>query len=286
MMEILKKNYKVLIGITIGIMISSIGVHAVTTIVGSNITYSNIKSGLSSTNVQEAIDELYEKSDIRKSGKFVAAYTYSEIGENKCITGEESTCKRTTCYKTKTANSCPSGTIIKYRVNNTDIVGFNVLFDEGNTITMQSQVNTIYDTSWDSGDDNTKGPLISLSTLESTTKGWNNVNNQTYTLGVTSLSGKGAYTECDRNLNCIENAYTLPGRTAKARLVTVQELKVLGCKTGASSCPKYLSNDYYWTSSASSTYPDDAWSVCSNGSICTTIIGDPVGIRSVVVVSK
>ncbi len=67
----------------------------------------------------------------------MVAYNYSEIGSNQCITGEEETCKRTICYKNKTINSCPAGTIIKYKVNSTDIIGFNVLFDEGNTMTIQ-----------------------------------------------------------------------------------------------------------------------------------------------------
>ena len=55
-----KKNYKVVIGIIIGITISiGIGVSAVAT---KDITYDNSKSGLTSTNLQGAIDELYEKA--------------------------------------------------------------------------------------------------------------------------------------------------------------------------------------------------------------------------------
>ena len=54
------KNYKVVIGIIIGITISiGIGVSAVAT---KDITYDNSKSGLTSTNLQGAIDELNEKA--------------------------------------------------------------------------------------------------------------------------------------------------------------------------------------------------------------------------------
>ena len=58
--DLVNKNYKVVIGIIIGITISIvIGVSAVAT---KDITYDNSKSGLTSTNLQGAIDEIYEKA--------------------------------------------------------------------------------------------------------------------------------------------------------------------------------------------------------------------------------
>ena len=58
--DLVNKNYKVVIGIIIGITISiGIGVSAVAT---KDITYDNSKSGLTSTNLQGAIDEIYEKA--------------------------------------------------------------------------------------------------------------------------------------------------------------------------------------------------------------------------------
>ena len=57
-----KKNYKILIGLFIGIFISITTVYAVTYIgSGSDLTYDNTSSGLTSTNVQDALDELYKK---------------------------------------------------------------------------------------------------------------------------------------------------------------------------------------------------------------------------------
>ena len=318
----LLKNYKLVMAFILGLIVASGGVYAATTIAGSNITYSNSKSGLSSTNVQGAIDELYEKADIRKAGRFVAAYTYNETGTNKCITGEESTCKKTTCYKTKTAGSCPSGTIIKYKVNDTDIVNFHVMFDNGNTMTMQSQKNTINSTEWvKKGDyvsaggtesdygsygNTNKGPLTILPALENATKSWSNVNNQTYTLGTTNFSGKGAYTGCSEYNSCTTNTYTLASRTAKARMITVQEAASLGCTSSAKSCPiwmyNYLSNstvsggtindsnvgDSYWTSSAAYSSRAYAWNVNFNGGVSryTTIGSTSDGARAVVEVSK
>ena len=59
--DLVNKNYKVVIGIIIGITISiGIGVSALAT---KDITYDNSKSGLTSTNLQGAIDELYEKAN-------------------------------------------------------------------------------------------------------------------------------------------------------------------------------------------------------------------------------
>ncbi|MCI8347102.1 MAG: hypothetical protein HFJ12_04040, partial [Bacilli bacterium] len=96
------KNYKLMLGFVIGVIVSGIGVYAATTITSENIFYDNSKSGLTSTDLKGAIDELYEKyekSDIRKQGNFVSAYTYSTASSTKCITGEEETCKKSTCYK-------------------------------------------------------------------------------------------------------------------------------------------------------------------------------------------
>ena len=284
-------NYKVIVVIMIGLAISSIGVYAITTIAGDNITYSNSKSGLNSTNVQGAIDELYEKAkgaeSIKSLPNIVTAYTYSETGSNKCVTGEESTCKRTTCYETKTANSCSAGTIIKYKVNDITIVNFHVLFDQGSTMTLQSQKN-IVKAAWNSNNDITKGPITALNALEKAIAGWTNVNNQTYTLGTTNLSGKGAYTGCDGNLDCITNTYTLPPKTAKARMITLQEAKALGCSKDIYSCPKYLTatSNAYWTSSTSIN-ATAAYHINGSGGLDNSYVDSANNvIRAVVVISK
>ena len=56
-------NSKILIGIILGILLSLVGVKAASnTEKGTNLLYNNSKSGLSSTNVQDAIDEVYNNS--------------------------------------------------------------------------------------------------------------------------------------------------------------------------------------------------------------------------------
>ena len=97
---------------------------------------------------------------------------------------------------------------------------------------------------------NTKGPTEALSVLEEATKDWSNVEEQTYTLGETVfLEGSNAYTGCNQSLVCNTNTYTMPTRTARARMSTVQEAKKLGCTGWMKTCPIFMYN--YLSSSIS-----------------------------------
>ena len=188
--KIIRQN---IIGFILGLLVMGTGVYAATVILGSNVVYDNASSKLTSTNVQDAIDELYNKTFVKKK---IKAYTYSETGSNKCINGEEKTCVENTCYKSKTANSCIQGTIIKYYVNDTEQKVFYVLHDDGATITMQQRENTVRNIAWyQDANDNTKGPLTILPYLEAATSTWTNVEFQEYTAGYTNFY-ENAYTGC------------------------------------------------------------------------------------------
>ncbi len=66
--KILKNNYKIVIGLILGIIISSISVYAVENIamIDSNeVSYDNTTSHGTKGNVQESIDELYERSGVK-----------------------------------------------------------------------------------------------------------------------------------------------------------------------------------------------------------------------------
>ena len=235
------------------------------------------------------------------------AYTYNPTS---CITGEESTCVQTSCYESKTSGSCPAGTIIKYAVNDSTTKYFHVLHDDGDTMTLQQRENTVYNTAWYSSEDNSKGPLTILPVLESATSGWTNVNNQTYTMGTTNFNNTNSYTGCTKS-GCTINTYTLGQRTAKARMITMQEAIALGCTSTNKSCPNFMNNylynstsyggtvvddttangashnSGYWTMSADSSYANYAWDVNYYGgvySLNTTYTS--FGARAVVVVSK
>lgn len=260
------KNYRFILGMVVGIIISSVGVCALNMLSSSEISYDNSKGG-TSTNVQGAIEELYKKSKNCTTGScskvesnFYVGYTYNQIkgSDNYCVTGDEATCVRTDCY-TSSAKTCPSGTIIDYIVSGTNTrVRFHVMYDNGGTLTMQTQKNTIKNVSWYSSaqDDNTKGPLTILSALESETSNWNNVENQTYTLGETVFK-TNAYTGCS-GVSCTKNNYLLPLRTAHARMITLQEVVDLGCTVEENNtCPIWMFNYLYTSISFGGTENDN-----------------------------
>ena len=244
-MKVLKKNYKLLIGIIIGSIITGTTVYAATVLTSNQVSYDNTSSGLNSTTVKNALDELTEKAkNTNSKNNIVIAYTYDE---SSCITGDEATCVVTKCYETKTANSCPAGTIIKYRINNNEMKVFYVMYDSGATMTMQQRENTIRNIAWyteptdASINDNTKGPTTLLTELERITSTWINVNTINYTMGSTVFYGN-AYTYCGEYNSCTSNVYTLSTRSAKARIITVQEAVSLGCTNNNQSCPIWMYN--------------------------------------------
>ena len=93
--EIIKNNYKFIFMFILGMIVAGGGVYAATVVSGSTVTYDNSTSGLSSTNVQDAVDELSGKADtssIKTLPNIIAAYKYSTATATKCTTGNESTC--------------------------------------------------------------------------------------------------------------------------------------------------------------------------------------------------
>lgn len=71
-----KGNYKLLIGVIVGLLLSSTFVYAATTVASSKVLYDNSNSRLTSTNVQDAIDELSTKA------KKLTTSHYMEKGED------------------------------------------------------------------------------------------------------------------------------------------------------------------------------------------------------------
>lgn len=301
--KFINNNIKVFIAFIIGLILATTGVYATSILNSKEVPYSNANSGLSSTNVQSAIDELYNKTTMTydTNSNIIIAYKYNE---SACVTGEEETCLVSACYGNKVKNSCSPGTIIKYKVNDTDIVNFHVMFDNGSTLILQSQSNTIDSISWyGSENDNSKGPLTVLSSLEKATEEWSNVNMQTYTMGTTVFQ-TNAYTGCSYNNYCNTNTYKLGERTARARMITEQEAYLLGCNNADKTCPVWMHNylngstifggtvnlgsDYgYWTMNAWSDDSIRSFFVSYGGGMYvenTTHTG--FGARAVVVINK
>ena len=59
--KFIKKNFKFIVAFSLGLVLAGTGVYAANTIYSKNVTYDNSNSGLSSVNVQDALDELYLK---------------------------------------------------------------------------------------------------------------------------------------------------------------------------------------------------------------------------------
>ena len=237
-----------------------------------------------------------KESTITLNDNIIKAYTYNQTSgaENYCVTGNEETCLETTCHESSDTNSCASGTIVDYKVNDTETVRFHVMYDNGNTLTMQSQKNTVYNVAWYAGtssNSNKNGPMTILSVLEEKTNNWSNVNEQTYKLGTTTFK-TNAYTGCDAYNSCTINTYTLPERNSNARMITVQEVVDLGCTPDSKSCPIWMYNylkesknyngtindvttenggkyNYgYWTMNADSSTDNRAWYIDFYGRVC------------------
>lgn len=93
-----RKNFSFLIiGLTIGMLISGIGVYATTILSSSEVSYDNSKSNSLSNNVQGSIEELYKKSSNCTTGScsltqsnFYVGYTYNQTSgaSNYCVTGD------------------------------------------------------------------------------------------------------------------------------------------------------------------------------------------------------
>ncbi|MBO5414973.1 MAG: hypothetical protein J6A17_05045 [Bacilli bacterium] len=306
-MKILKKNYKFILGIIVGLIIAGTGVYAATILTSNQVSYDNTNSKLSSTNVKDALDELSTKAENTNSkDNIVIAYTYDE---STCVTGDETTCKVTKCYKDKTANSCPAGTIIKYRVNSSEMKVFYVIHDNGATMTMQQRENIIYNTPWyETEQTYTKGPLTVLTELENITSSWTNVNLINYTMG-TTVFYNNKYTGCSVYNSCTSNTYTMTSRSARARMITLQEALAVGCTETNKSCPIWMynymigsieyggtsdgnviedpSNFGYWTMNTDTSGNSIAFGIHSAGRILGnfTYHGN-FGARAVVVISK
>lgn len=77
--KFLKNNFKLFIGFTLGSLLSGFTVYASTIYYnGDNVGYDNTSSGMTSDNVQDALDELYSlRTGTATAGKVLEGYTFS-----------------------------------------------------------------------------------------------------------------------------------------------------------------------------------------------------------------
>lgn len=267
--------------------------------------------GLATVDLNFTTDQL-EITKYDSNPYIVNAYNYDDnsIADDYCLTGEETTCKVSDCYNSKVAGSCPSGTIIKYKVTNQLEKIFYVIEDQGSKIVMQQRENTITNVAWNETSTTTnQGPLTVLAKLEMATKDWVNVPEQIYTMG-TTVFNNNKFTSCSTYNTCSSNEYTLTEKKVKARLITVQEASFLSCSDSINSCPRWMNNYLHLSKNYNGTEEDNLivsnqynvgyWTMNSqtggktayylnNAGMLTSDNGEPTklyGARAVITVNK
>ena len=282
----LKNNYKIIIGIIIGVVISGCGVYAATVIAASKVEYTD-NASLGATNVQDAIDKLNTK-----------ATTKIKEAEAKCPKGYDCTksklCKRATTLHTETCSNDDSSYYCQadgYTLNDTITYGnFGTkgVFASGDAFDCDVNGDAVYDSAterfyyvsdmtngvtqdsntavliyynnvsggiasnstayaYDSSGKNNNGPVTAIKQLPTTSQ-WKNVSLINATRNIT-----------DEKNTVRKSAFSYDGYAA--RLLTAQEVSA-GCgfivgsvATGelSSKC-KYLMENTTYSSSSLKTY--------------------------------
>jgi len=267
---------------------------------GGNVT-SNYNTN--ATRGARAVIKVNKYAPIKPSNKNIThVYQYDQTNTStKCITGEEATCVEIS------PDTYSPGTIIKYKVNDSLEKYFYVVSDNGNTLTLQQRENTVSATMWYTAKDNTKGPITILPALESATTSWINVLNQTYTLGTTVFKDNPymgcSYASVTKTFNCTTNPYSIGTKTAKARLLTVQEASSLGCTIDRTSCLVWIYNYLalsasfqgtvnqtldlaYWLANVYAADTIYSWTIDYTGNIGSSNPNKAQGARAVVLIDK
>lgn len=158
--------------------------------------------------------------------------------------------------------------------------------DEGGHIylTLISAENIDNNTTW--GDSTNLGPSSAESNLGQIIRFWSNVPSNSYNMDK-YMKNQNFYTSCNIDLVCNKNSFEIGSRfsNVKARLLTVQEAKSLGCTNTRRTCPFYLYNNLsasvenggtansdnvsggYWLMNAKSDTEDQAMAILSTGNI-------------------
>lgn len=235
-------------------------------------------------NAKLRVEAVQKASAPTLNPNIVGIFNYKE---DTCVNGKEDTCVINNCLVDK--EECSPGTIINYRVSDTETIGFNVLHEDKDTITLQAMTELIPSVAWHTGFyTTTEGPKEALAKLDNYTNTWSNVIKQTFTLGTTTFL-ENPYTGCDNSsYTCDTNYYTMDEQTINARMITVQEAKKIGCSKSTESCPKwaYNMNSFYWTMNADSVNDGFAIYISRGGFYQINSSSTSIGIRPVVTIKK
>lgn len=172
-------------------------------------------------------------------------------------------------------------------VNDEETYDFNVLSDNGDTLTLIMDDYFEDDIYWNN-DTITSGPINVLDYLKAKTSNWDNIIDITYTLNGTKASN---FTGCQEVDSCTSNVYQMNTINSKARLPMLQELTNIGCTSSAGSCPIWLSSGLnvsgvngFWTSSATSS---NVWIMSYDNRLTTaSSTSNKIRIKPVIIINK
>ncbi len=266
--EFLKKN---LIGFILGIVSAcTISVIAVTYFPSNDVTYDNTESGLSSTNVQGAIDELYgvctaEKVDV--GGKDVIVVDEGDgLYEDEYEDGRY-------FYKGGNPNN--------YVTFNNEQAGWRIVSIEPDGTIKIMRINSIGNQAWDSSNSNNWARPASLNTYLNGTY-YNGLNSTAQSQIVAKDWGIGAVINDNNNLATQINNENATKWNGKVALVTVSEYirsnsNKNSCGTFSlnndnySSCINtnwmYYSSNWWWTLSPRAGNSYDLFDVSNDGNV-------------------
>ena len=276
---------KYLIGFILGLITTlSISVIAATYFPSGDVTYDNTESGLSSTNVQGAIDELYGVCTSKPPGE--------QIIEDNGLEKDPYECR----YFFTGAN--PNN----YVTFNGETAGWRIISvgcDGTIKIMKTANINTGYSLAWDSSNSNNWARPASLNTYLNGTY-LNSLSSEAQGQIVASDYSIGAVTGSNNDLADQVNDENSKTWNGKIALPTVSEYlrtnSNSNCKTFSNFNNNYstcrnttwmFNSSYWWTLSPASGYSSDAFYVYNSGDVYYTYADNSnLAVRPIVTLSS
>ena len=280
---------KYLIGFILGIIVSrGISVIAATYFPSNQTTYDNTNSGLSSTNVQGAIDELYNVCFPPSAGDSILDNTDIVTSGDGLYEDEYEDGKYT--YKGANPNN--------YVTFNNETAGWRIIsINSDGTIKIMrnANINTSNNLAWDTSGSNNWNSPVSLNTYLNSTY-YNSLTSEAQSQIVTATYYVGAVTNNNNDMKDQINDEKGTTSNVKIALPTLSEYIRAGSNTSCKTFSKYQSNYktcknsdwmynsnlHLWTLSSDSSNAYGVFNVTGDGIVYVNdVIGKYYAIRPV-----
>ena len=247
----MSKKKKLLFLIITGVLLSGVSAFASYLINSSEVEYNPETSGLSSTNVQGAIDELYSRTSTLQSEKEALQQQLENAISQEDLEAAQA--------------ACPSGKdCVKKVETDTDTPTEYDINGEKFIVIWSNQYETALISKYNVSTSTGKQVSSGAETLEfSIERYWSDGSalKADYTANGASFDGNPypyVYNSQSNLYTYLENykTYLNSSKVKLVRLATYEELANLGC-TDSNTCPSWIKNTSFWTGSA-----QDRRSVC------------------------